>query len=195
VCDVQTLADVFAVGQAMSGPDGRVWTLRPPTLYEQGQFQRFLESRAHLAIDRSEASEDAKDRRHAIIDKDAALGKFEWDGAVALEAMFTPVGLAQITFLVCRDQGMTESQAEELLRHNIRQVASKILQLSPDEKKALAPVLRALGLPNEWFDADSNDSSSSNCSTPPSTEASPNSPDAPITNCCSSTRSSEAPMG
>ncbi|MDY3558406.1 hypothetical protein R5W23_005499 [Gemmata sp. JC673] len=190
-----TLADAFAVGSDITGPDGTVYKLRKPTLYEQGEFQRWLEQRAHDAVDRSTAPEDAKDRRHARIDTDAALGKYEFDGPYAMEALWTPAGLAKVVAIVCRDQGVTDELAERLVADQIKRIAAALLARASDDPKALAPLLGALGLPTDWLRSGPNEPSSSSSSTPRSTEPSPSSPDSPTTSSCSSTPSSAAPMG
>jgi hypothetical protein len=187
-----TLADVFAVGGTIKF-DGKEYTLRKPTLYEQGQFQRWLEQRAHDAVDRSEATEEAKDRRHARIDTDAALGKYEWDGPYALEALWTPAGLAKIVSIVCRDQEVNDELAEKIVADQIKRVAAIILARASEDPFALAPVLEALGLPNDWLRSGPSEPSSSNCSTRPSTEHSANLETSPTISSCSSTLSNAAP--
>lgn len=207
-----TTADIFAVGAEFRFPSGKsdadgkpietVLKLRKPTLYEQGAFQRWLEQRAHDAVDRSTAGEDAKDRRHAVIDRDAALGKYEWDGPIAMEAKFTPAGLAKCVAIICRDQGATDASAEAAVAYSAKRVAAEILGKRLDPKR-MRQVLDSLGLPVEWADelatgsteCEPSTSSCEPCSTRPSDAPSPNSEGAPTTNSCSSTTSSAAPMG
>jgi hypothetical protein len=189
------IADVFNVSTEVKGPDGTVYQLRKPTLVEQGFFARWLETRAHAAVDRSEASEAQKDRRHHLIDVDAGLGKYEYDGAIAMEALYTPAGMAKILAIVCRDQGLTDEKAEELFLANAREVAARILMKAADDPKALRPLLGALGFPMSWLECEESESSSSNSSTRPSTEPTANSAGSVTTNSSSSTPSREAPMG
>lgn len=163
-----TQADIFSVGAEFKGPDGTVYVIKKPNGYQQGEFQRWLEQRAHDAVERSIASEDSKARRHHLIDIDAGLGKYEWDGPLALEAMWTPVGIAKILTIICRDQGVNDSKAEEILAHSIKEVAVKMLMRAAKDPKALAPVLGALGLPMDWMESEPSDSSSSSSPTPPS---------------------------
>jgi hypothetical protein len=187
-----TLADAFAVGKALSF-DGKEYTLRKPTLYEQGEFQRWLEQRAHDAVERSTADEAAKDRRHARIDTDAALGKYEWDGPYALEALWTPAGLAKIVAIVCRDQGVDDALAEKIVAAKIREVCAIILARASSDPFALAPVFEALGLPSDWLPSAPSEPSSSSCSTRPSTGPSVNSGASQTTSSSSSTPSSAVP--
>ena len=110
-----TLADAWNVPRGIRDKDGKEYPLRKPTQVEQGQFAVWLEGRAHAAVDRSEDSEERKLKRHHLIDVDAGLGKYEWDGPLALEAMWTPAGFAKILTIVCRDQGVDDTKAEEIL--------------------------------------------------------------------------------
>jgi hypothetical protein len=190
------IADVFNVSSEVKGPDGTVYKLRKPTLLEQGQFARWLEKRAHDAVDRSEATEAQKDRRHHLIDVDAGLGKYEYDGEIAMQALYTPAGMAKILAIVCADQGLTDEKAEALFLANAREVAARILMRAADDPKALRPLLGALGFPMNWLEGSGeSDSSSSNSSTRPSAAPSPNSGAAPTTSSSSCTPSSAVPMG
>jgi|GEM_PF-3027725 len=171
--------------------------LRKPTLYEQGEFQRWLEQRAHDAVDRGTESEEKKDRRHDRIYADAALGKYEWDGPYAMEAMWTPAGLAKIVAIVCRDQGVTDEQAEKLVEEQIKRVAAILLMQASEDPKAMAPVLEALGLPIEWLASEPSEPSSNNSVTHPSDDppTSPPSADSTTTSSSSSTLSNADTTG
>jgi hypothetical protein len=190
-----TLADAFAVGGTITGKDGAKYKLRPPTIFEQGEFQRWLEDRAHDAIDRSRDTDERKLQRHHLIDVDAGLGLYEWENEYAMRAVWTPQGLSKITAVVCRDQGVTDKVADELVARSMWEIAVKVLKTAAKDPKALRPVLEALGLPVEWSEPASNEPSSSSSSTPPSTEVSPNSAASPTISCSSSTPSSAAPTG
>lgn len=188
-----TLADIFAVGSDLKGTDGKTYKLRKPTLYEQGEFQRWLEQRAHDAVDRGTESDEKKDRRHDRIYADSALGKYEWDGPFAMEAMWTPAGLAKIVAIVCRDQGVTDEEAEKLVAEQIKRVAAIILMQASEDPKAIAPVFEALGLSTDWLVFEPSEPLSNNCSTHPSTEPSTSSPGSPTSSSSSSTPSKEDP--
>ncbi len=193
------LASAFAIGTDLPGSDGKVYKLRKPTIYEQGLFQRWLEQRAHDAIDRGPESEEAKAKRHDRVYVDSALGKYEYDGQYALESLWEPPGLAKITCIICRDQGMTDEVAEATLAKQIRLAAAVILRKSIDDPKAVAGILQALGFPADFLAemsaAPPSEPSSNSSSTPPSTEPSPNSDAAPTTSSCSSTTSSGPTTG
>jgi hypothetical protein len=190
-----TLADAFAVGSEIKGPDGTTYTLRKLTLIEQGQFQRWLEKRAHDAVDRGAESEFLKERRHDRIYADSAIGKYEWDGPLAIEAMWTPAGLTKIIYMVCHDQGVDEPLAEKLAIEQIKHIAAVLLGRAGVDPKVMVPVLAALGLPTGWLSSAPSESSSNNSSTRPLIEPSPNSEDSPTIKSSSSTTSREAPMG
>lgn len=190
-----TVADIFAVGTSIKAPDGTVYTLKELTLYQQGEFQRWLEQRAHDAVERSDATDDAKDRRHAIIDRDAGLGRYEYDGPFGVEAMCTPAGLTKLVEIACRDQGMTAAKAGEVMRHSFREVAATFIRKAVEDPKVAAAALAALGLPPDWLPSTPSGPSSPSSSTPPSTAPSPNSADSPTDSSCSSTTSSAAKAG
>jgi hypothetical protein len=190
-----TLGEMFAVGTTLKGPGGKEYKLRPLKQFEQAEFSAWLEQRAHDAVDRSKAPDEAKVRRHAVIDKDAAVGMYEWEGPYAFEAATLLPGLAKALELCCRDQGVTGEQAAEVVMHNALDVARGILAQKGRDPKALRPVLEALGLPTDWLGCDESDSSSSSCSTRHSTDPSTNCGTAPTTSCSPSTTSSEAPTG
>ena len=196
-----TTADIFNVGSQIRAKDGTVYEIKAPTLYQQGEFQRWLELRAHDAIDRDtrpSVTDEQRDRRHAIVDRDAGMGKYEWDGPFALQALWTPAGMAQILLIVCRDQVATIEKAEELLRDHMKEVATAILVRAVSDPKArekLALLLGALGLPTDWMASAERELFSSNSSTRPSTEPSPNSAPSQTPNSSSCTTSDAAPTG
>jgi hypothetical protein len=192
------IASAFNVPVEFKDRDGKPYPLRKPTIYEQALYQRWLEQRAHDAVDRSDAGEEQKAKRHHLIDVDAGLGKYEWDGLLALESMWQPAGMAKLLTILCRDQGVTDAKAEEILATSAREIAAHVLtkaQADPKARADLALLLGALGLPMDWMASEPSGPSSSNSSTPPSAEPSPNSETAPTTSSCSSTTSSAAPTG
>jgi hypothetical protein len=193
-----TTADIFAVGAKFTAPDGTVYDIKKPTLYQQGEFQKWLEDRAHAAVDRSGDSDERKLRRHHLIDVDAGLGMYEWDGPLAMEAKWTPAGLAKLLTIVCRDQGVTDEKAEAILDHSTREVAAKLLVRAAADPKARADLalrLGGLGLPMDWITSEPSEPSSDSSSPRPSTEPSPNSPASTTTSCTGSTPPSAAPAG
>lgn len=193
-----TQGDIFNVGSELRAADGTVYTLKKLTQYQQGEFSRWLEQRAHDAIDRGPESEARKDRRHDRAYADAAIGKYEWDGPLALEAMWTPTGLARILLIVCGDQGVTEAKAEDIVRGHLKEVAAKILVQAASDPKArreLATMLGSLGLPMDWMVSAESDLFSDNSPTRPGTPDSTTSPPSPTTNSSSFTTSSAAPTG
>jgi len=194
-----TPADIFAVGQTLDykAPDGTITTfkLRPPNQYEQGEFQRWLEQKIHDAIDRSSDSEERKIKRHSLIDAQAGMGEYAWDGPSGMESRFKPEGYIETLKIVCRDQGMTDEIAQEIFQQNLYRLWRDVMESQGQDPKALAPVLAALGFPTGFLECEPSVPSSNNSSTHPSTEHSPNSEDSPTASSCSSTASSEAPMG
>ena len=197
-----TTADIFNVGRVLKGPPDATgkpeweYTLRKPTQYEQGEFQRWLEQRAHDAVDRSSAPEAAKDRRHHAIDVDAGLGKYEYDGELGLAARFTPAGMVKIIAIVLRDQGLTEATAEPVVAHCVREIALELIEKEESDPNAVRLARIALGL-GRLNDPAASGSSSSSCATRPSAAppTSPPSAGSPTTSCSSSTPSSAAPTG
>lgn len=192
---MQTTAEIFAVGQKFTGPDGQEWELKPPTGIQQGQFSRWLEERVHAAIDRGPESDEKKDKRHDRVYLESGLGMYEWDGEYAQEAVFKLAGLAKILAIVCRDQGLTDEGAVDAVAHSAKEVAVKILKAHARDPNALRPVLEALGLPLEWIESGPSKPSGECSPTPPSTTDSTTSGDSPTTNSSSTTTSSAAPTG
>ena len=188
-----THADIFNVGKTIKLSDGREYQLRKPNQIEQGLFQKWLEDRAHDAIDRSTDGEARKLQRHHLVDVDAGLGKYEYDGPLAIEALYTPAGMSKIIAIICRDQGVTDAIAEEIFLSRAREVAAEVLLRRSQDPKALGLLLEALGFPTDFLEE--SDSSSNSSSTPPSVEPTTNSGGAPTTSSCSSSTSKEAPMG
>lgn len=189
-----TLADIFAVGSLLAYK-GKEYRIGQPGLVQQGQFQRWLEQRAHDAVDRSDASEDAKDRRHARIDTDAALGKYEYDGPYAQEALYMPAGMAKMLEIIGREEGITPEVAEGMVREKIKEVAAVMLRARISDPKVLAQAIASLGLPSEWAESGPSEPSCSNSSSPPSGSDSTTSEASPTSNSPSTTPAREAPAG
>lgn len=193
-----TLADIFNIPTGLKDKEGNEYLLRKPTLIEQGLFQRWLETRAHDAIDRSEDSEERKLRRHHLVDVDAGLGKYEWDAPLAQEAVWQPAGFAKFLTIIYRAQAVDEDKAEELLAARAKEIAGIVLtraQADPKARRELSLLLGAMGYPMDWMASGESEPSSDNSSTPPSPEPSPNSADAATTNSSFFTTSNEAPTG
>lgn len=189
-------ADFFALGKTITlpGKDGqpdRTYTLRALDQEQQGHFSRWLEHRAHDAVDRSTDSEERKLRRHHLIDVDAGLGKYEYDGEYALEARWTPAGLAKAIAISCRDQGVTEEIASEILAHSLREVASELIGREEKDPKVMAVVRAVFGLTTAKKSSPESDTSASTSS--PSAEPTEKSPSSPMNNSSAFTESLPTP--
>lgn len=190
-----TTADIFNIGVKLTAPDGTVYELPELTQYQQGELQVWLEDRAHAAVDRSKADDAAKERRHHLIDVDAGLGMYEWDGPLAVEARWTPAGIAKMLVIVGKSQGMTDEKARAILRHSFREATEKLLRLRRDDPKAFALLMVGAGLPVRWTRPEESDSSSEPSPPRPSESPSPSSAGTATDSCSTSTSPSPAPTG
>jgi hypothetical protein len=195
-----TLADIFAAGYEITGPDGTKYTLRKPDQYEQGLFQKYLEARAHDAIDRDTrpgVTDEARDRRHHLVDVKAGLGYYSYDGPYGIEAQWLPHGMAKLVTLVCK---VPDETAEQIIRHHARTVAVQVLgaaaKADPKVAAQIRDLLAGLGFPTDWFASGPSEPSSSSSATPHSDDppTCPSSCGSPTTSSSSATPSSAAPM-
>lgn len=196
-----TTAEIFAAGKILTGPPGpkgepgKQYVQRKPTLYEQGEFQRWLEQRAHDAVDRSSGTEESKDRRHHLLDIAAGLGKYDYDSPRGVEARWLPAGMVKVITMTMRDQGVTDEIAEYLVEQFLRGMVAEYAKKKKLDPERLALVHLSLGLPMEWTSSAESESSSTPSSARPSTEPLPNSEASMTTSSTTSTESAAAPMG
>lgn len=185
-----TAASRFNLASEITGPDGTKYPLGEPTQDEQGQFAKWLEDRAHFAVDRGPESDARKAKSHERIYDKSGLGYYEWEGPLALEAMWTPAGLAKIVSILLRNRGVDLAKAEDICRHSFLEVAAKILvRATSDPKVRTQLVLRLseLGLPMDWITCGPSAPSSDSSPIPPGASPSPNSPGTATDNSYSST--------
>lgn len=131
---------------------GATYRLRQPTLFEQGEFQRWLEQRAYDAIERRTYQSDAQQAadRNAL-NQDVAAGVYEWGGEVCAKALQTPTGIARLLATVLRDQGVTPEMARAMVDEQLRVIAALIVAKAADDPNSLRATLAALGLPENFF--------------------------------------------
>jgi len=165
-----TLADLLNAPTEMEF-EGVTYRLREPTLLEEGEFQRWLESRAREAAGRATDLPD-EDRRNLLRDvtADIASGRYAFGGEECLRALRTEVGWAKLVAIVLRDQGVSDQLAARMVNRRLREIVAVMRAEGESYPKALAEVLSRLGLPADFL------SSSSNSRTPRSTAAPANSP-------------------
>ncbi len=160
-----TLASLFNAPTELEF-EGEKYLLRKPNQLEEGMYQRWLEQLAWDKINartyQDEAEKLASLRMH---DHDCAAGVFEYGGEVSVKRLMTPKGLAKLIAIICRDQGMTDEQAERWVELENRKIAAVLVSKATDDPKALAAALAILGLPKDFLSC----SSSTNPSEPPPT--------------------------
>lgn len=167
-----------SIGDLLNSPsekefEGVVYQLRQPTMEEEGLFQRWLEQRAYDAIARrtyQDPVEQETDRR--LLNQDIAAGEYEYGGPLAVKAINTPRGIAQIVHIICAPQGMTLEIAKRFVNHHLELIAAVLISKLPGaDPKALGESLLKHGVPADFFSSDSG--------THPSTSPLTNSDEAP----------------
>src|SRR4051794_13270063 len=114
-----TLADLLSVETDLE-LDGKTYKVRPPTLLEQGRFQRWLEQRAREAIDRAVYKDEAsRDRCHNLITQDVAAGVYEWGGELCVKALQTEAGVVRLLELVA---GVPAAEAKRLVDSHLKKI-------------------------------------------------------------------------
>ena len=167
-----TIADMFNSPSELKF-EGKTYHLRQPTLEEEGEYQRWLEQRAYDAIERRTYQDQAQqDRDRNALNRDVAAGLYEWGGVICCESLSTPVGVARMTAIVLRGQGVTPALAKRIVDLKVREVTAAVVSKVRSDPKSMAVILETLGLPPDYLSG----ISSSGSPTPPSTDQSPNSP-------------------
>jgi hypothetical protein len=152
-----TLADFFNAPTELPLKDAagnvvRTFKVRQPDQLEQGQYQRWLEQRAYDGIERrtyQDPTQQAADR--AALNRDIAAGLFEYGGPVCCQALGTPGGIAKLLTIICADQGLSPDDAATLVDQQVREIAAVLWERGNDDPKALAAILKRLGLPKNYF--------------------------------------------
>jgi hypothetical protein len=150
--------------------EGKTYKLREPTLIECGRFQRWLESEARASAAAAVELPEA-DRRQLLKDVNAEIAakRYAYGGAVCVECLQTPDGLAKLLSIVCEDQGVTFELAKRMCDGRLLDMARHILSADasddPGKKAAVAALMTTLGLPPL--------SSASSSSASPTTPAAP----------------------
>lgn len=194
-----TTADLFNVGKVLTGPPGpngepgKLYTQRKADQYMQGEFQRWLEQRAHDAVDRRRADQDSKDREHVIIANEAALGKYEFNSPRGVEAQWLPAGMCKVLTITMRDQGVNDEIAEYLVDRFLREIVADFAVKKNLPAEQMPLLLLALSLGMDWTPSAESGSSSTPFSAPLSPDPSTSSDASTTSNSTTSTPSVAAP--
>ncbi len=150
-----TLKDVFNAETELEF-EGVKYLLKEPTLLHQGQYQAWLEQMALDAITRGRYSRES-DREIAIANhsRDCATGLYEWGGELCIKRLMTVNGLAKILEIICRDQGMSERTAIQLVNLEYKKIIATFAAKATSDPKALEAILAALGLPSDFLSSNS----------------------------------------
>lgn len=135
---------------------GKVYKLREPTLLECATYQRWLESEARAS---AAAATDLpeEDRRNLLrdVNADIAAKRYAWAGAVCVDSLRTPQGIAKLMSIVCADQGVTYELALKMCEARLADLARLLLAAEtgddPEKKAALGQLLRSAGLPENFL--------------------------------------------
>jgi len=144
--DSGTLADMFSLPTELEH-NGKRYPIRPPTIEEQGRFQRWLEQRALDVVERTSYRDDAaREAAYKRFEDSAAAGEYEWGGEVAARAHLTISGATKLVSLIA---GCPEDEAREVVETHRRRVSAVLQAAVTNDPKALAEALKTLGLPSE----------------------------------------------
>jgi len=146
--------------------EGATYQLREPTLFECGQYQRWLEAEARASAGRATELPE-EDRRNLLrdVNADIAAQRYAWGGEMCVISLRTPQGIARLLSIICTDQGVTYELACRMVDRKLREIAALLVaaqEEDPTGKKLEAVALR-LGLPRTYFAT-----LSSACATSPS---------------------------
>jgi len=182
---MSTLADLVNAPTELEFK-GVKYLLKQPNANQEGEFQRWLEQKAYNAIITTKYPDSnmrgENERRHF---QDIAAGIYEAGGEVYAKAVVQPAGMEKLISIICRDQGMTDRIAKEVVELKMREVAAIIVSKVNTDPKVLEAVAIRFGLPNDFFSSDF----ATRPSAPP--ETSKPSPECPPTNSTASTASTE----
>ncbi|AWM41765.1 hypothetical protein GobsT_71320 [Gemmata obscuriglobus] len=154
--------------------DGKTYRIGKPTNAHQGEYQVWLEQLAYDGIARRRYQDDAaRERAERFHGQDVAAGVYEWGGEIVVKRLMTPLGLAKLLTIMCRDQGLTFELAERLVELEAKKIAALMVSRATNDPKVLEAVRVTLGLPSDFF--------SSSSPTRPSTTESTTSPGSPTT--------------
>lgn len=133
---------------------------------EQGEYQRWLEQRAYDAIARrtyQDQTEQDRDRNN--LNKDIAVGCYEWGSEACVNALRTQLGSAKLLAVILKDQGMTEAIARRWVERQLAEIAAVLMSKVQTDPLALAVALSRLGLPSDFLSSASATPHSSTDST------------------------------
>jgi hypothetical protein len=134
--------------------DKKIYHLRQPTLFEEGEFQRWLEHQALFKIETAdkEILDDAKrDKARQTHFQDCASGVYESGGELYGKALMSQAGMAKMLSIVLKDDGITLAIAKEMVKVKIREVLAVLISKVTSDPKAHEAVLAKLGLPKDFF--------------------------------------------
>lgn len=153
-----TIADLLSVDTELV-IDGQTYKVHPPTLLEQGKFQRWLEQRARESVDRATyLDEAARDRGQNRVTTDVAAGLYEWGGEVALTALRSKDGVAKLIEIIL---GVPEPTARAFVDDHLKKIVAVLKVAADDDPKAVAQALKELGLPANFLGTKPTSSSAS----------------------------------
>lgn len=143
-----TLADLLGTPTELEFK-GKAYKLRPPTLGEQAQFQRWLESRAREAAGRAvDIPEQLQAKLLREVNDAIAVGEYEWGGEVCARALNTPLGIAKLLSIILAADAVTLPMAEEMVASELAKIVEILRSKAADDPKAEAAIRHALGSPD-----------------------------------------------
>ena len=162
-----SLADIFNSATPIEF-EGKTYKLRPPSLIEAGEYQRWLEAEARAGAGRATELPEA-DRRQLLRDviADIAAGRYRYGGAISVESLRDPVNVARLMSIICADQGLTFAIAQRLCDQQLRECVAIVAAEYESDPKAVGQLLASLGLPQNFLSGSSSASPTSPSEPPP----------------------------
>lgn len=194
-----TIADLMAVGVEI-GFEGKVYKLREPNVYEQGEFQAWLAQQAKEEARRDvHATEEEIARQIDRINDRAAEGVYEFGGELAVNALTRMTPITQLLFIVLSKDyhEVTLEMCKRMMDRNAREIVAGLAAKVVTDPNEVRATLVSLGLPANYLDSlipgQNGGESSFTSPTPHSATPPTRSEDSPTPNYSDSTEASTEP--
>lgn len=169
-----SLSDLLNAGTEVTVAGG-TFTLRKPTLAEEGAFSKWLKDAAKReaatvpAGTPPDAAEEIAYRQTRAVMRDITAGYYEPLAEGNVAAKQRPDGIAEFLYLVLKTDhpGITREKVKKLVEDGIAQEFLRVVATEEQDPKAMGDLCAALGFPRDFLA--SSPTSSSESGTPPST--------------------------
>lgn len=153
-----TIGDLFNAPTEFKLGD-EVFLVREPDQVQQGEFQKWIQQLVFDDINsRTYQTDTDREMSIRLHNRDCGAGIYEWGGKCSIERIQTQRGLTKLISIICRDQGLTDKKAEQLVREQAAgllqvfrdKVAAEEAEGAPDPK-GLEAIMSKLGSPSAFF--------------------------------------------